>query len=152
MKRQLIAGFVILFGLWPLVQYGAVVRYGVDPWKLFGYGMYSVPGPMKTLRLVGETSTGEIFPIDPTTYSTEERRAATRFFEHRRALGRLATPEALIEVVLDERPQFATVIMVLFELELDRDTAMLVGSIENRRFYPDGRSEIVDLKKLRLDR
>ena len=49
LKRRLTAFFILAFALWPAVHYGLVLRFDVDPWKLFGWAMYSVPGSMKTV-------------------------------------------------------------------------------------------------------
>jgi hypothetical protein len=133
-KTRLTQIFLVLFALWPLVHYGAVVRYGTDPWKLGGWGMYCVPGPMKTLRLVVESEGGVLEVIDPRSYSPRESRAASKFVEYRRALGWLARPEALVATFFAERPDLESVGVRLVTLKLDPDSARLVVSEEYGHF------------------
>jgi hypothetical protein len=139
MKRRLVQVFILLFALWPLLHFGLVVRYGVDPWKLFGWGMYSVPGAMKSLRLAVESDQGQLVVIDPETYSTREGRAALRFVEYRRALGRLARPDDLLQVFFEERPELQSIVVGLATLELDPDSGHLVSTLAYTHFDRDGR-------------
>jgi hypothetical protein len=139
MKRRLVQVFILLFALWPLLHFGLVVRYGVDPWKLFGWGMYSVPGAMKSLRLAVESDQGQLLVIDPETYSTREGRAALRFVEYRRALGRLARPDDLLQVFFEERPELQSIVVGLATLELDPDSGHLVSALAYTHFDRDGR-------------
>jgi len=146
MKRRIIQGFLIGFAIWPLVQYGAVLRYGVDPWKLCAFGMYTVPGPMKTLRLALVSDEGETLVIDPKTYSAREGRAAIRFVEYRRALGRLARPEDLLNVFFEDRPGLESLVVGLTTLKLDRNSARLVSSFALTRFDRQRRAMPFELK------
>ena len=84
--------------------------------------------------------------IDPESYSLREHRAVTRFIEHRRALGELARPDALVRIFFEERPEAESVILGLATLELDRHSARLVSSLDYTRFDRTGRSEPVDPK------
>jgi len=152
MKRRIVQAFLLLFALWPMLQFGAVVRYGVDPWKLFGWAMYSVPGAMKTVRMAVESESGTLRTIDPRSYSTREQRAVTRFVEHSRALGLLAIPDSLFQLFLDERPEARAIVLGLATLTLDRHSARLTSSLDYTRFDRDGHSESVDPESFRLER
>lgn len=151
MKKRLIQIFLVLFAVWPILQFGAVVRYGVDPWKLFGWAMYCVPGSMKTLRLAVESDQGTLLVVEPETYSTREHRAATRFIEYHRALGQLARPDSLIRVFFEERPKAESIILGVATLELDRHSARLVSSLDYTRFDRQGHSEPVDPDAFKLN-
>lgn len=144
MKRRLVQIFLLLFALWPIFQFGAVVRYGVDPWKLFGWAMYCVPGAMNTVRLAVESEQGSFRVIEPASYSARERRAATRFVEYHRALGELARPDSLVRIFFEERPEAEFVILGLATLKIDRNSARLVSLVEYTRFDRQGHSEPVD--------
>ena len=69
MKRRLVAAGLLLFALWPPLHFALVRRYDVDPWKLFGFAMYSVPGTMRTVRIVGideaRLDRGEVSWVSP---------------------------------------------------------------------------------------
>ena len=42
-KQYVLAGLLLLLALWPLAHRALVVRYRVDPWRLFGWAMYCTP-------------------------------------------------------------------------------------------------------------
>lgn len=147
-KRELVALFVVIFAVWPLIQFGAVLQYGVDPWKLFGFGMYSVPGPQKGVQIAGQSADGTLTPINPQTFSDRERVAKLEFFEGRRALGKLQSPSEWAQVMLAERPEFEAAVLAIVELKLDRRSARLVMTSEALRVDRQGEIESVDLREL----
>ena len=62
--RWIIAIILIAFAIWPWIQYGLVRAYGVDPWKLMGFAMYCIPGPMKTVRVYEVSADGRHRMLD----------------------------------------------------------------------------------------
>ena len=143
LKRRLTAFFILAFALWPAVHYGLVLRFDVDPWKLFGWAMYSVPGSMKTVRLAALTDKSMVV-IEPGSYSERERRAVTRYTEWQRGVGRLAGPEPLLEAFFEERPQLGALVVALATLKLDRESARLAASLDYTRFNRDGSFVVID--------
>lgn len=142
MKRRIVAVGLVVLGLWPLVQYGLTQRYGVDPWKLFGFAMYSVPGPMKTVRLVQIDSDGSYRMLDYRRYPAGLGPAVDAFRERRRALGALAGSEALAESVLEAFPKWEGAVVVVLSLELDRNTALMQPRITHEQtHWRDGRDQ-----------
>jgi len=73
-KRRLVGLFLVAFALWPLLHFAATTRYGVDPWKLFGWAMYCVPGPLKTLRVVAILEENELRRLDYRAYAATDQR------------------------------------------------------------------------------
>lgn len=129
MKRRVVAAFLIAFALWPAVQIGLVQRYGADPWRLFAWGMYSVPGAMRTVRIV------VLHPERPprilsTRLYTEDEDAIMQSFRHRRqALGALARPAAVADDLLALHPEWHGVALPVLSISLDRASARTVGEI-----------------------
>jgi hypothetical protein len=140
-KRRALGVFLLLFALWPLGHFALARRYEIDPWKLFGWAMYCAPGPMKTVRVVGLGPQRELRRFDMRRYTPEERALVDGFRERRRALGRLARPEALARGMLALHPELEGVVVAVFALELDRETARLRSTAEQSTHWRDGRSE-----------
>ncbi len=151
-KRRLVSLFLVLFALWPLAQYALVRVYGTDPWKLFGWAMYCVPGPMKTVRVILIEEGGARRRLDFRRYTEEERRVADRFRERRRALGRLASPERLAAGMLELHPEAVGAIVAVLSFELDERTALLSRSYSYSTHWRDGRDEPLEISENTLNR
>ena len=147
MKRRILGVGLVVFAIWPLVQYALVVRYDVDPWKLFGWAMYCVPGPMKTVRIYEIDDRQELFRLlDFQSYTPEEQRVVDSFRERRRALGRLASADALGRAFLEMHPDFEGIEVAVVHLVLDRDTATIRPRVERDTYWRDGRDEPFDME------
>jgi hypothetical protein len=140
-KRRLVGGFLIAFGLWPLVHWGLVRVYDVDPWKLAGWAMYTAPGAMKTVRVTRIERGGGFETLDFARYGPEEQRAVDRFRERRRVLGRLASSEPLARTMLALHPDWEGVAISVLSLKLDPEDARLRPQIESETHWRDGRDE-----------
>lgn len=146
MKRRRLGAFLLVFAAWPLVQHALVLRYGVDPWKLMGFAMYCVPGPMKTVRLLGVEPDGSQRPLDFTRYTPEEQRAVDRYRHLAAALGKLQSSDALAREIFELHPEFEGLAVVVFALELDRRTARLRPSLEIESHWRDGREQPIGIE------
>lgn len=141
MKRRAVGIFLVFFAFWPLGQHVLVRSLGVDPWKLAGWGMYCIPGPMKTVRVVLIDADGEARRLDFRRYPPEEKVLVDRFRERRSALGRLESPARLGEAMLGLHPEAEGVLVAILSLELDRETALLKQRIAHATYRRDGRDE-----------
>ncbi|MCH7709712.1 MAG: hypothetical protein IH884_14590 [Myxococcales bacterium] len=141
MKRRALSLFLILFAVWPLIQYGLVRAYDVDPWKLMGFAMYCVPGPMKTVRVYEISSDGSQRMLDFMAYNDQEQRIVDRFRELRRALGDLQPSDELAEAMLALHPDFEGVVVSVLSLKLDPESARLEPEVKTDTHWRDGRDE-----------
>jgi len=141
MKRRALSLFLILFAVWPLIQYGLVRAYDVDPWKLMGFAMYCVPGPMKTVRVYEISSDGSQRMLDFMAYDDQEQRIVDRFRELRRALGDLQPSDELAEAMLALHPDFEGVVVSVLSLKLDPESARLEPEVKTDTHWRDGRDE-----------
>ncbi len=139
MKRRALSLFLILFAVWPLIQYGLVRAYDVDPWKLMGFAMYCVPGPMKTVRVYEISSDGSQRMLDFMAYDDQEQRIVDRFRELRRALGDLQPSDELAEAMLALHPDFEGVVVSVLSLKLDPESARLEPEVKTDTHWRDGR-------------
>ena len=129
-RRIAMLGVVIAVALWPAVHLALVARAGVDPWELFGWAMYSQP----TARVQVRVDVERAGVVEPLRAMGAMRRQVEQFARSRTALGRLASPGALRTSVLASDASIDAVEMVLREVELDRESAMLVARDERLRF------------------
>lgn len=141
MKRRILTTGLVLFALWPLAHYALVESYGTDPWKLFGWAMYCVPGPMKTVRVVELRGDGSFRVLDFNGYTPEEQVAVDTFRMRRRALGKLQSPDELARRMLELNPDFEGVEIAVVSLVLSRESAMTWARLDRRTYWRDGRDE-----------
>jgi len=144
-KRRVVSVFLVLFALWPLAHYSLTERFGSDPWKLFGWAMYCVPGPMKTVRIMAVGEGGRVKRLDFRDYRPMEQVLVDTFRTRRHALGELASPDALAAGLLALHPDFAGVLVAVLTLEMDRESARLMRSIDHSTHWRDGRDQDIHM-------
>jgi hypothetical protein len=129
-KRKLVIAFLIAFAVWPLLQHALVRSHGVDPWRLFAWGMYSAPGSMRTVRVVVLDAQRPPRVLLTRNYSQAEQAIVTRYRTRRQALGTLASADAPAAELLALHPDWEGVALPVLSLNLDPTTARTVASIE----------------------
>ncbi len=141
MKRAIVRAFLVFFAAWPLVHAGLSARYGIDPWKLAGFGMYSVPGAMKTVRVMRVASDGSFELLDYQRYSNGQRAIVDKLRELRRSLGALQPLDGAAAALLALHPDWEGVVISVVTLELEPETARLDDRSVVETFWRDGRDE-----------
>lgn len=132
-RRRAMLGLTIAVVLWPLIHLGLVARAGIDAWELFGWAMYSRPEARIQVRVDVERGGRR----EPLRAMGELRHRIVQYARLRTTLGRLASPDALLEAVFSSDASIEAVVIVLRRVELDRELAMLVAHDEqNRRLRP----------------
>lgn len=127
LKRLLLWATLLVATLWPLVQLGLVARYDLNPWKLAGWGMYAAPRLRASLDVRGRgrgTSAAE--PVGPVSRRVIVE--ADRFLQRWRWLRRLAPPDRLGRLVLEEFPDYAAVEIVVSQRTIDPRSGMVVAT------------------------
>jgi hypothetical protein len=137
-KRRVVKAVLIALAVWPLAHHALVLRFGVDPWKLFGWAMYCVPGAMKTVRVIELSRDGGARDVPRREQGEAVWRAASRYRVLRQSLGSLARAEATARRVLELRPDWEGVALPILSLELDRETARVRAAVEQASFWRDG--------------
>lgn len=137
-KRLLAGGFAGLI-LWPWVHIALVLIFGVSPWKLYGWGMYSTPQFEPAVQLI-ELRNGKSVGLIEQTNLPEELRMKIRRFQFRRmALGRLAPPDPLASDILAALPRLSGIAVVVRERKLNPRTALIEESSTPFAFEREGR-------------
>lgn len=119
MKIRLIRGMMMIMAVWPLIQFGLTKTVGIDPWKFFGFGMYTVPRFTPTVHLYGVE--GNIpHPLPVSRLTSEARAELERFLSQREVYGPRFRPDRAASHVQQAFPEFEVVQLVVSRLELDR--------------------------------
>jgi hypothetical protein len=102
-KARISGTLLLLLALWPLVHRQLVVRYEVDPWRLFGFAMYCTPHHL-AVNLIDRSGPQprEIFRRD---LPASLRPDYDRFVSRRKALGALESPDPLARELLAAMPE-----------------------------------------------
>ena len=116
--------------VWPLVHLALVARVGIDPWELFGWAMYSKPAARVQLAVDVERA-GRLVPLRAIG---KLRRRVADYARARTALGRFAQPDDLLRAIFESDPSIEAVELVLRDVSLDLDSALLVARDERLRF------------------
>jgi hypothetical protein len=126
-KRTVIVALLALLALWPIAQRILVETHAVDPWELWGWGMYTRP------RLDGDV---RAFGV-PGGRALERSEELKRFELARRHLGRLASPRAAAEELLARHPELEAVRLLATQLALDPETDRIVAREETFVIHRD---------------
>mgnify|MGYP000193042492 CR=1 FL=1 len=137
-KTTIVGTALTALTLWPLLHIGLVERYGLSPWKLAGWGMYSAPRSRSLgMEVFGRPRAGGALE-QLTAPSPAIREEAGRYLERHRWLRKLVRPTALAEAIAASRPDWDEVKIVAFEPDLDRTTGMIVMTILVHRYTRTG--------------
>ena len=143
-KTRVVHGALVVFALWPLVHLGLVCRYDVSPWKLGGWGMYTVPRfgligmeihgrPARTAGSTPPTGDGDEGWAQLTAPSPELQRIATAFLERHRWLRRLASADELAARVFAEHPDWVELRATVSYPAIDPDSGRVAMRTDERR-------------------
>ena len=141
MKRRLVCAFLVAFAIWPALQHALVRVYGIDPWRLCAWGMYSSPGPMKTIRVVALRDEAGPEILDREAYPPEVERLVTIYRWRKQALGDLASADSLAQALLAMHTDWDGVALPMVTLALDPESARTHVVLTNTTVWRDGRDE-----------
>ena len=121
-KKHAVIAFLILFAVWPATHHVLAQRYQFDPWRFFGWAMYSTPDPnveIYAAEVYGEKAKPIDLANSPALQETKE-------FAHRRSiLGKWAPPHDLAESLMRHYPESEGMMIQIRRLVLDRETATI---------------------------
>jgi len=140
-KRRVACVFLLLFAAWPALQHTLVRVYDVDPWRLCGWAMYSVPGSMKTLRVVALRDGAEPQLLNHEVYPPEVERLVTTYRWRKQALGELASADRLAETLLAMHTDWDGVALPMVTLALDPESARTHVVLATTTVWRDGRND-----------
>jgi len=135
-KRRAIHAGLLLLTLWPLAHLGLAVGFGLNPWKLAGWGMYAVPQIPPTLRIVAHTP-DELGSYELQTLPADLLPAAEAFLLARLGLGRLVQPREFARALLEFYPAIDGVTIEVIQPVLDRKSALIEETSASYRYDRD---------------
>ena len=104
-RRRIVAGLIVLYLVWPLIQQQLVRVYRVDPWKFAGWAMYTAPNARVRIHLFGVDTTEQVVHLS-WRMSSGLRSAVSEYAHSRRTLGLFVQPEPIANQLLIDRPDF----------------------------------------------
>ncbi len=118
-KKKLLAGILLVLGVWPGVHLFLSSRYQIDPWEFFGWGMYALPSPQVHVR-IEQLVAGRPLLVRPSD-STLER--LDTFARERSRFGLFASVDELGRDLLALEPEMQGIVVIVRRWELDLETA-----------------------------
>ena len=94
-KRRIVLALLVVLALWPPVQHALVQRYGLNPWKFFGFAMYAQPRIIPIVDVYVFDEGGRRRPL----LRPDEQRAVETFQLRREVWGELEAPDELARVL-----------------------------------------------------
>ena len=136
-KRRTVALLLACFAVWPLAHYALVQHYGLNPWKFFGWAMYTTPRikPRVEVYALDGGDRVELPLIEKELAAAAAERDRLRLESG--VWGRLARPERLAELVAEVLEPSEGVEIVTLRYWLDPGSARLTASRESF-FYMSG--------------
>jgi hypothetical protein len=129
-KRRVVVVFLVAFAIWPALHRLLVAAYDANPWKLAGWAMYSRPHFPSQLAL-GLLEEGRVRPVELVAW---ERVLADEFLERYFSVGRLTSPDTLVQALLARFPDAEGVVVELRTPFLDPSSALLEERVERDTF------------------
>ncbi len=129
-KQRLVAVTLALLALWPLVHIAVVARYHVDPWRYFGWAMYSQP-KLPVRISVYERQGDERLRIAARELDPALRKARRRLVNRRLRWGTLAPVDGFGRQVLAARPEAEVIEIDVHHWYLDPATAHIATRSES---------------------
>ena len=125
LKKAIVIGLLVVITLWPAAHHVIVRRYGLNPWKWFGWSMYTVPPKQLQVRPLSG-ATGRQLPFN--ALSAEQQRdlmaSYNAFGDRHNELGRWVRPDEFARALFDCYPDEDHIDLVVQRFGLDRETAM----------------------------
>lgn len=132
-KKQVVYGFLALFTVWPIVHVALTRVYGLNPWKLAGWGMYSKPPlPNPTIELTGRGSADA--PYTGVGMDGPLQAKAGEFLNRTYWLGELVEPGAVARAVFARYPRLQELRITVSRSEMIAASGM-VEEVQRRYEY-----------------
>ena len=124
-KERLVRSILVALAVWPAAQYTATVYFDVNPWKFFGWAMYTTPAPQLRMGM-GELAGGRVDWQKQRPMPREIVEEGFRFLDLRTAYGDLHAPDDLARMALAAFPETEGVAVRVTRLVLERESARTV--------------------------
>lgn len=123
-KRQVVCAALMALTIWPLVHHVTVRSLDLDPWKLFGWSMYTVPGRRVRAFPVSldDDRRLELAGLSP-HHAALVKSAYDDFAQLRIQFGKLVAPDEFARALFAAYPDVDRIAIDVRHIRLDRSTA-----------------------------
>jgi len=121
-KQRVGLALLVVVAVWPGLHHWLYRSYGIDPWKLCGFAMYTRPHAAHRLEVL-QVRDGHATPLR--VVSPALAAEAEQLGRRRGALGELGSPDRLGRLILAELPDVGHVRLVLHRVDFDCRTTRL---------------------------
>lgn len=123
-KKRLLLGLLIVITIWPLAHFAVVRTFDLNPWKWFGWAMYTVPSDAINIYVIDDA--GQRVPLHAAPPRLRQRLADTQHQFSTRLLqfGPGPSPDALAQVLFRAFPSHRRLRIYVQHVEMNRQTAM----------------------------
>lgn len=125
LKKDLVAAFLAIMLVWPVVQMGIAKGYNINAWKFFAWGMYSKTPVILDLVELGAMSKPGGPPVAPPTWSADTKEATQAFLDDRKWWGDLVSPDPIAEAALRDHPELYGIEMRITRHEVNPKTSRI---------------------------
>lgn len=125
-KARCVLALLVASTLWPLAHHALAQAFDWNPWKWFGWAMYTTPA--RRVRAEAWTPEGRPLNLAGVPPAAAERAlAAYREWSNRRIeLGGSAAPDAFAEALFAAYPEVAAFEVRAFDVRMERASASFV--------------------------
>lgn len=124
-KQRLVRSILVMVASWPLIQYAVTVYCDSNPWKFFGWAMYTVPPPQVQMGMA-DIAGGHVDWDRQREIPGPIVEEGFRFLDRRTAFGSLHAPDKLAGMALAAFPETEGVAIRVRSIVLNRESARLV--------------------------
>ncbi|MEE8508985.1 MAG: hypothetical protein V3T07_07970 [Myxococcota bacterium] len=123
-KRQVVCAALLVLTIWPLVHHVTVRSLDLDPWKLFGWSMYTVP-PRRVRAFPVSLDDGRRLGVDGLSphHAALVMSAYDDFAQLRMQFGALVTPDEFARALFVAYPDVEGIAIDVRHIRVDRSTA-----------------------------
>jgi len=138
-RKRLVAAMLVAFSVWPALHYAMVQRYRMNPWKFFGFAMYTthvLEPTVEVYALDGGKRIALPIPDRELPQAEAERR---RLRARSKQFGLWASPDRLARLVAEGLAPSEGVEVVVVRPYIDPKSGRVTAARESYLRLADGR-------------
>ena len=138
-RKRAVAAMLLAFALWPSLHYVLVQRYRMNPWKFFGWAMYTTHVFRPSVEVYALDGGQRVALPIPGRELREAEAERARLRDRSREWGLLARPDRLARLVGDALAPSEGVEVVIERYGIDPRSGRLTAGRESYLYLADGR-------------
>lgn len=123
-KHAVCAGLVVAWLSWPFAHFVLARDYDINPWKLFGFGMYCTPHEVEIVLVDRTAPVPRV--IDRRALPAGVRGAYDAFYQRRQTLGQLQSARTLVDLTFASDPRITKLDVQVAVSQLEGPSASIM--------------------------